>query len=152
MSGLNKAQCVWKAKKYIFLCRTGNRKFNPTRRTLFGIREAKGRASCLEAIYSANEGTPSSFEVIFLGWWMLVELIAFPSPYLHFKTIFIYRFRLFVLRPPFCLLCLILFYWHYEWSWLRTNGTLSHSRKEHIGLDSHHSTWSVSRCPLPWQT
>ena len=24
-----------------------------------------------------------------------------------------------------------------------------HSRKEHIGLDSHHSTWSVSRCPLP---
>ena len=32
---------------------------------------------------------------------------------------------------------------------LETNGTLPHSRKEHIGLDSHHSTWSVSRCPLP---
>ena len=26
-----------------------------------------------------------------------------------------------------------------------------HSRKEHIGLDSHHSTGSVSRGPLPWQ-
>ena len=24
--------------------------------------------------------------------------------------------------------------------------------KNTIGLDSHHSTWSVSRCPLPWQT
>ena len=32
------------------------------------------------------------------------------------------------------------------------NDTLPHSRKEHIGLDSHHSTWSVSRCPLPSQT
>ena len=39
--------------------------------------------------------------------------------------------------------------WNRQW-W--TNGTLPHSRKEHIGLDSHHSTWSVSRCPLPWQT
>ena len=38
--------------------------------------------------------------------------------------------------------------WHCEWSWLRTNGTLPQSRKEHTGLDSHHSTLSVSRCPL----
>ena len=30
-----------------------------------------------------------------------------------------------------------------------TNGTLPHSRKEHIGLDSHHATWPVSRYPLP---
>ena len=42
--------------------------------------------------------------------------------------------------------------WRYEWSWLRTNGTLLHSRKEYIGLDSHHPTWSISRYPLPWQT
>ena len=34
--------------------------------------------------------------------------------------------------------------WHYEWSWLRTNGTLPHSRKEHIGLDSHHSPDKLS--------
>ena len=33
--------------------------------------------------------------------------------------------------------------WHYEWSWLRTNGTLPHSRKEHIWLDSHHSIQDV---------
>ena len=26
---------------------------------------------------------------------------------------------------------------------LEKNGTLPHSRKEHIGLDSHHPTWSV---------